>query len=308
MNQIEFGVFLSPEILNYPELEKRTKYVEEKGYHSIWLSDHLVGVYGNETNPRLESWTALTSLAAKTTKVRLGHLTLAVPFRNPALLAKMASTLDIVSRGRAILSIGAGWHGREFRAYGYKFGTKLIRSDQLGEAAAIIKKMMTEESPTFSGKHYTINDAYNFPKPVQVNGVPLMIAGEGEKRTLRTCALYGDISNYAIWRGNADDFRRKTKILDDHCIKVGRNPDEIVRSWPAFTFINSTDEAAQKDAKTFFTNGGPVGGLIGSPETLIQNIYNFIDAGAQLFILSFLGSDWKAEVDNFIDEVVPEFT
>jgi F420-dependent oxidoreductase-like protein len=307
--QVDFGVFLSPELLDYSELDKRAKYVEKQGYHSVWISDHLQGVYTSPSAPRLESWTALTALAAKTSRVKLGHLTLAVPFRNPALLAKMAATLDVLSEGRAILSIGAGWSEREFKAFGYSFGDLRSRSDRLEEAAAIIKKMMTEEKPSYSGEYYSIHEANNNPRPVQEGGVPLMIAGEGEKRTLRTCALYGDMSNYAIWRGTADDFRRKTELLEAHCQKIGRHPDEILKTWPAFTFIASSNETAKLNAENYFKEIGAdrVGGLIGSPEVLIQSIYDYIDAGARMFILSFLGPSWREEVDLFMDKVVPEF-
>jgi alkanesulfonate monooxygenase SsuD/methylene tetrahydromethanopterin reductase-like flavin-dependent oxidoreductase (luciferase family) len=135
-----------------------------------------------------------------------------------------------------------------------------------------------------------------------------MIAGEGEKRTLKTCALYGDMSNYAIWRGKADDFRRKTGVLEKHCDMIGRNPEEILKTWPAFTFIDSSQENAKQYSDDFFEEGGGgIGGLIGTPETMIQTIYEFIDAGARLIILSFLGPNWRKEVDLFVEEVKPEF-
>ena len=229
--KISFGVFLSPEISQYSDLEKKAIYVDNEGFDSIWLSDHLQGIYDHPSDPRLESWTTITAIAGRTSKVKLGHLTLAVPFRNPALLAKMATTLDVVSNGRAILSIGAGWHKGEFKSFGYEFGSLLSRSDRLEEAAAIIKKMMTMEKTSFSGDYYSAVETYNSPRAVQEGGVPLMIAGEGEKRTLRTCALYGDMSNYAIWRGSPDDFRKKTEVLESHCYKIGRNPNEILKTW-----------------------------------------------------------------------------
>ena len=306
--KIEFGVFLSPELIPYPEIENRTKYIEDQNYHSLWLSDHLEGMYDKPSDPRLESWTTISALAAKTKRIKLSHLTLAVPFRNPALLAKMATTLDIVSGGRVILSIGAGWHQGEFNAYGYKFDSLRSRSDRLEEAAAIIKGLMTQEETSYNGKYYSTDNAYNQPPPVQIGGVPLMIAGEGEKRTLKTCAKYGDMSNYAIWRGTAGDFKRKTEVLETHCHHIDRDPNEILKTWPAFTFIDRSEERAMGYAKKFFTDGGRVGGLIGSPETLVQEIYSFMDAGAGMVILSFLGPDWKAELDLFKEEVMPEFS
>lgn len=308
--KLDFGVFLSPEVLEYPILEERAMIVDDLGYHSIWLSDHLLGMYTELGAPRYESWTALTALAAKTSKVKLSHLTLAVPFRNPALLAKMATTLDAVSKGRAILSIGAGWHETEFKSYGYEYGTRKSRSDKLEEAAIIIKKMMTEEKPSFKGKHYSIDEAYNSPKPIQEGGIPLMIAGEGEKRTLKTCAMYGDMANYALWRGTADDFRKKTEVLEVHCHKIGRDPGEILKSWPAFTFIDKTSEGANKKAVDYFKgfNSGVDGGLIGDPEEMVQNIYEYADAGAGMIILSFLGPEWREEAELFMDKVAPEFS
>ena len=308
--KIDFGVFLSPEVLEYSILEERARYVDNLGYHSIWLSDHILGMYTTLGAPRYESWTALTALASRTSNVKLGHLTLAVPFRNPALTAKMASTLDAVSSGRAILSIGAGWHEQEFKSYGYEYGSRKTRSDQLEEAAIIIKKMMTEEKPSYTGKHYSIEEAYNNPKPVQEGGIPLMIAGEGEKRTLKTCAKYGDMANYALWKGTPDDFRRKTDVLEAHCHKIERNPDEILKSWPAFTFIDESSEGAKEKAVNYFKgfNSDVDGGLIGNPEEMIQGIYEYADAGAGMIILSFLGPEWRKEADLFMDKVAPEFT
>ena len=200
---------------------------------------------------------------------------------------------------RAILSIGAGWHEGEFKAYGYDYGGIRSRSDRLEEAAAIIKKMMSDGSQSYSGEYYSVDEVYNEPRPVQKGGVPLMIAGEGEKRTLRTCALYGDMSNYAIWRGSPDDFKRKTEVLESHCSKIDRDPDDILKTYPAFTFLDSSEEKGKQFAKDFFTDGGKIGGLIGSPETVVQSIYEFIDAGAGMIILSFLGPNWKKEIDLF---------
>ena len=305
--KIDFGVFISPELIPYSELEERTLYIEEQGFHSLWLSDHLEGMYNKPSDPRLESWTTITALAAKTRRIKLGHLTLAVPFRNPALLAKMATTLDIVSGGRAVLSIGAGWHRGEFNSYGYPYGNLRSRSDRLEEAAAIIRGMMNEKTTSFSGKYYSTDKAYNQPPPIQNGGVPLMVAGEGEKRTLRTCAMYGNMSNYAIWRGTAEDFKHKTQVLESHCYRIDRDPGEILKTWPAFTFIDRSQKKAEGYAKKFFTDDRGIGGLIGDPETIIQTVYGFQDAGAGMVILSFLGPNWIAELDLFKEEVMPEF-
>ena len=309
MNNISFGAFLGPEGITYAELKRRAQLLDDLGYHSIWLSDHLLGMYTEPSAPRFECWTVLTALGAATSHLKLGQLTLAVPFRNPALLAKMASTLDAVTDGRAILSIGAGWHRPEFDAYGYSYGTKASRSRQLREAAAVIKKMLTSEAPSYEGRHYRVAEAYNSPKGVQPGGVPLMIAGEGEKKTLRTCAMYGDMSNYAIWRGTPEKFRHKTEVLTGHCVDVGRNPDEILKTWPAFTFIADTDDEAKRTAKRYYEGRGvtELCGLIGGPESTVQRLHEYVDAGAELFMPSFLGPDWEREARLFMENVVPEF-
>ncbi len=309
MKSLEFGVFLSPELLEYQELEKRAEKIEELGYHSLWISDHLQGIYNTPKDPRLESWTTLTAIATKTKKLKMGHLTLAAPFRNPALLAKMATTLDVISKGRAILSIGAGWNKEEFEAFGYNFGNLKSRSDRLMDAAAIIKKIMTEEVSSYDGKYYSIKTVYNQPKPVQKNGVPLMIAGGGESRTLKTCAVYGDMSNYAVWRGTPAEFKHKTLVLEAHCLEINRDPATICKTWPAFTFINTSDERANRIANQFFTKVQPTqrGGLIGCPANIVQTIYNYIGAGADMLILSFLGPNWEKEAELFTETVITEF-
>lgn len=303
---VDFGVFLSPEVFPYPKLRNMAEKTEELGYHSIWISDHLHGMYTDQGARRYECWTLGTALAAVTDRVKLGQLTLAVPFRNPALTAKMAATLDSITGGRVILSIGAGWHSDEFKGYGYDFGSKASRSTRLEEAAHIIKLLWSEEKPSYTGKYYKIDGAYCNPKPVQ-DPMPLMIAGGGEKRTLRTAALYADMTNYAAWTGTSEAFRAKTEVLVRNCDVVGRNPDEINKTWAAFVFIDETDDGAMSKALRAYPDAAFVKegrGLIGSPETIKQKIYEYLDSGADMFILSFLGGEWEKEITLFHDEVM----
>ena len=304
---VDFGVFLSPEVHTYPRLRVMAEKTEELGYHSIWVSDHLHGMYGDQGARRYECWTLGTALAAVTERVRFGQLTLAAPFRNPALIAKMAATLDSITGGRVILSIGAGWHRDEFNGYGYDFGSRASRSTRLEEAAHIIKLMWNKESPSYTGKYYSIDGAYCNPKPVQ-NPMPLMIAGGGVKRTLRTAARYADMTNYGEWIGTPEDFRVKTEALIGHCDAFGRDPDAITKTWAAFVFIDETDDGARGKASRAYPDAEFVRegkGLIGSPETIRQKIYEYMDAGVDMFILSFLGGEWKKEITLFKDEVIP---
>ncbi len=307
---VDLGVFLGPEDTTYETLRSRALICDELGYHSLWVSDHLVGMYESPASPRLECWTTVTALASITEKVKLGQLTLATPFRNPALLAKMAATLDVITGGRAILSIGAGWHRGEFDGYGYRFGTIRSRWERLDEAARIIKLLWAEEAPSYKGKHYSIDGAYCSPKPVQEPRLPLMIAGGGENLTLRTVAKYADMSNFAQWVGTPEDFGHKVDVLNRHCERVGRDPDEITKTWAAFVFIDEREEEAERMAKAFFANQDveqPSMGLVGTPEMITDQLNQYVAKGATLFILSFLGGDWEKEARLFRDEVSPHF-
>ena len=306
---VDLGVFLGPEDTTYEKLRSRALICEDLGYHSLWVSDHLFGMYESPASPRLECWTTVAALASETERVKLGQLTLATPFRNPALLAKMAATLDVITGGRAILSIGAGWHRGEFDGYGYRFGTIRSRWERLDEAARIIKLLWSEEAPTYKGKHYSIDGAYCSPKPVQEPHLPLMIAGGGERLTLRTVARYADMSNFAQWVGTPEDFGHKADVLNRHCERVGRDPDEITKTWAAFVFIDEREEEAERMAKAFFVNREeqPSMGLVGTPEMITGRLNEYVENGATMFILSFLGGDWEKEAKLFRDEVSPHF-
>jgi alkanesulfonate monooxygenase SsuD/methylene tetrahydromethanopterin reductase-like flavin-dependent oxidoreductase (luciferase family) len=302
----DFGVFIPPEGKPYSQLRKMAERTEKLGYDSIWISDHVHGMYGSQAGSRMECWTLGTALSAHTSRVRFGQLTMAVPFRNPALTAKMAATLDNITGGRVILSIGAGWHADEFRGYGYDFGSLGSRSRRLEEAARIIKLLWSEEKPSFDGKYYSIDGAFCNPKPIQ-DPLPLMIAGGGEKRTLRTAALYGDMTNYSAWIGSPEAFAEKTDVLYKHCDRLGRDPDEITKTWAAFVYINEDDDSAWEVAyknhpKERWENNG--GGLVGSPETIKGRIEEYREVGVDYFILSFLGGEWKKEVNMFKEQVI----
>jgi alkanesulfonate monooxygenase SsuD/methylene tetrahydromethanopterin reductase-like flavin-dependent oxidoreductase (luciferase family) len=309
MKKINFGVFLVPEGHGFETLKNQALTCDSLKYQSLWISDHLLGMYNSPLSPRYECWTLVTALAALTNNVKMGQLTLATPFRNPALLAKMAATLDVITDGRMILSIGAGWHKREFQSYGYYLGSKQSRIRRLDEAAQIIKLLWNEESPSFKGKYFEIKEAFCYPKPVQKPYLPLMIAGGGEQLTLRIVARYADMSNYATWVGAPSEFRHKTEVLNEHCDRVGRNPEEIEKTWAAFVIIDENLDIAKKNAQRFYSNvpWAREGGLIGTPEMIRQQIAEYIDEGVSLFILSFLGGDWDKEANLFAEKVMHEF-
>jgi F420-dependent oxidoreductase-like protein len=201
---------------------------EEHGFDSLWVMDHLyqIEMVGPKEDPMLEAYTLLAGIAARTRTARLGTMVTGVTYRNPALLAKIVTTLDVVSSGRAILGIGAAWNEDEHAGYGYDFPPAGERLDRLEEALQICRAMFTEAAPTFEGRHYRISSVLNNPKPVR-GRIPVLIGGGGEKRTLRLVALYGDACNLF---GDPDAVRHKLDVLERHCADVGRDPAEITKT------------------------------------------------------------------------------
>jgi F420-dependent oxidoreductase-like protein len=196
-------------------------------FESGWIFDHFYPIVGDSSGPCIEGWTALAALAQATTRLRLGTLVTGIHYRHPAVLANMASTIDIISGGRLELGIGAGWNEEESGAYGIELGTARERSDRFEEACQVIISLLTQETTDFAGKYYTITDARNEPKGPQLPP-PICIGGGGEKRTLRTAAKYADHWNFT--GGTPEQFAHKRDVLHAHCQDVGRDPSEITLS------------------------------------------------------------------------------
>jgi F420-dependent oxidoreductase-like protein len=203
---------------------------ERAGFDAVFPMDHFlqIPIIGVPTDPMLEGYTLLGALAARTSRIRLGTLVTSVTYRNPALVAKMVTTLDIVSAGRAILGIGAGYYEAEHRAYGFDLPPVAERMDRLEEALQVCRAMFTEEAPTFEGRYYRIEGAINMPRPVQPGGPPILVGGSGERRTLRLAAQYADICNFLP--GDLATTRHKLGVLEQHCAAVGRDPGQILKT------------------------------------------------------------------------------
>ncbi|HMC37032.1 MAG TPA: LLM class F420-dependent oxidoreductase, partial [Actinomycetota bacterium] len=218
---------------------------EESGFDSVWVMDHFyqIGMVGKVTEPMLEAYSLLPALAARTSRVRLGALVTGVTYRNPAHLAKIVTTLDVISSGRAILGIGAAWNEDEHRAYGFDFPLVRERFERLEEALRICRAMFREEAPSFQGKHYRIEGALNFPRPVQPGGPPILIGGSGEQKTLRLVAQYADACNLF---GYAKTIRHKLDVLERHCKDVGRDPSEITKTRLGSLLVAPTHEEAEQ--------------------------------------------------------------
>jgi len=214
-------------------------------WESVWVYDHFHTVPEPSQEATHESWTLMAALAAVTSRIRLGQMCTCMGYRNPAHLAKVAATVDIISEGRLEMGIGAGWYEHEWRAYGYGFPSAGDRLGMLEEGVQIFRDMWTKGSATLNGRHYQVDGAICAPRPLQGttqpgsahNGIPLWVAGGGEKKTLRIAAQYADYTNFAV-----EEFEHKSAVLAAHCADVGRDFAEITRSANISVVIGDTEK------------------------------------------------------------------
>jgi F420-dependent oxidoreductase-like protein len=228
---------------------------EDSGFDTVMVMDHFyqLPALGAPDQPMLEAYTLLGALAARTSRARLATLVTGNTYRNPALLAKMVTTLDLVSGGRAVLGIGAGWFEPEHVGYGIAFPSLRERLDRLEEALEIIRAMFRGERPSFEGRFYRTSEALNVPLPLRPGGPPILIGGSGEKRTLRLVAKYGDESNLTC---EPAEIPRKLEALARHCADFGRDPDTIGKTWLGSLIIAPTHELAVDARNDFLARRG----------------------------------------------------
>ncbi|MEI7619513.1 MAG: LLM class F420-dependent oxidoreductase [Actinomycetota bacterium] len=234
-------------------ISTQAKEAEASGFDTVLVMDHFyqLPMLGTPEQPMIECYALLSALARETKTVRLSALVTGNTYRNPAVLAKTVTALDIVSGGRAQLGIGAGWFELEHTAYGIDFGTFTDRFEKLEEALQIIIPMLHGQRVTFTGKHYQVVDAFNSPAPL--SRVPVMIGGGGERKTLRMVAQYADESNLIADR---NDIPRKLDALAEHCEALGRDRSQVTVSWQRSTCIAPTMEQAQAELAAFFASQG----------------------------------------------------
>lgn len=277
---------------------------EASGFSSVWVMDHFwqLPALGGPDEPILEAYTLLGALAARTERVALGTLVTGVTYRNPAMLAKMVTTLDVISHGRAILGIGAAWYDVEHDGYGFDFPKAGERFDRLEEAVQICRAMLRDERPTFAGRFYTTNDARNVPKPIQPGGPPIMIGGSGEKRTLKLVAQYADMCNVS---GGPETVRHKIEVLRAHCADVGRDPTEITTTRLGTLVL--TDDADETGRVKGFL--GELAGdgfseqfTVGEPDEVIRAVEALLAAGVDypIFNMPLSDADAVAQVGELL--------
>ncbi|MBM3140088.1 MAG: LLM class F420-dependent oxidoreductase [Chloroflexi bacterium] len=280
------------------------RHVERTGWDGLWVADHFMPNQADTSGPVQEVWTVLAAIGATVPRVRIGSLVSGNTYRNPAVLAKQAAQVDIVSGGRLVLGIGAAWQENEHTAYGIPFYTVGGRLRRLEEAVQIIKSLFTEEQTTFKGRYYELVDAPLAPKPVQRPHPPILIGGGGEQVTLRLAAQYADEWN--VW-GAPEVLKQKGEVLERHCEAVGRDPKSIRRSANALVFLMD-DPKALEAARA---RGGRQA-IFGNVAELQETMGRYVEAGVdELIVPDFnLGREVgqrKEAYDRFIEEVAPAF-
>lgn len=279
--KLRFGIKTAQQFTTYEDILR--VWTEADGIPSIehaWAFDHFIPLGPDPTGPQLEGWTLLGALAARTERVRLGLMVTGNIYRHPAVLANIATTVDIISRGRLDFGIGAGWNELECSMYGIELYSTGERIRRLGEACEVIKLLWTQTVANFDGKYYHLEDARCEPKPVQKPYPPFVIGGGGEQLTLRIVAQYASVWNFA--GGDVETFRHKSEVLDGHCAAIGRDPRAIERSiqWP----INYNNMGEVRD-----------------------DIRPYIEAGASHIILNLRAPYPERIVHTLAEEVVAPF-
>jgi F420-dependent oxidoreductase-like protein len=316
---VKFGVFLPQgwrmdladvrdPVEKYETMSRCAREAESAGFDGVWLYDHFHTVPDPLIEPVFECWTSMAALSRDTKTIRLGQMVTCNSYRPPSLLAKMASCIDVMSHGRLVLGIGAGWYQHEYEAYGYEYPETPERLRMLREALQVIKTMWTADEAFFDGRFYRLNGAINEPKPVQKPHPPIWIGGGGERVTLKLVAQYGDACNF-----NADvaTVRHKLEVLREHCDTVGRDYDSILKTVEFYTMLGDEKEIERVVADTsrrtrkdgeFIRAWHP---LHGDAERIAEIIHEYAEVGVEYFIVNLPNSAEGGVISRFAEEVFP---
>jgi F420-dependent oxidoreductase-like protein len=302
---VEFGLLAWPQKTDWPAYRDIVVAAEAASWDSAWTWDHLLAIMGPWEQPILEGWTALAGLASVTQRLRLGLMVGANGFRNPGLTAKLATTLDHVSNGRAWLGIGGAWFQREHEAFGIDFGKTVgERLDWLDESVGIMRRLLDGETVTHHGPHYELTEAVCRPLPVQ-HKLPILVGGSGPKKTLRTVARLADGWNTS---GDLPEVTERVRILEEHCADVGRDPSTITKT-VSFPIVIRDDPAAAKARweELIRPNGaadaGKVPHLLGAPEQAADAIRPYVTDLGFSTVICRMPSPFDRETVDRIGEV-----
>jgi F420-dependent oxidoreductase-like protein len=281
---------------------------EELGYDSIWVYDHFHNVPRPAHEAVFECWTTMAAISQRTSRVRLGQMVGCNGYRQPSVLAKITSTIDVISGGRLDWGIGAGWYENEFRGYGFDFPKPKDRIGMLKESVEIVKSMWTDTETSYDGHYYKLVRANCDPKPLQQPHPPIWIGGGGEQLTLKVVAQHADCSNFG---GLPDDWARKRDILRGHCANVGRDADSIRMTWSPEVLIRETeDEVVAAGSRNLW--GAPFEtwrdtNLVGTPEQVSEKIQRYIDLGCRGFVTWCADYPETESLELLATKVMPNF-
>ena len=284
---IHFGIQTPQEGATYDALATHWKRADQLGFDSVWLDDHFYSVLRPRSEAQMEAWTLLAALARETSRIRIGILVTCVGYRNPALLAKMAATLDVLSGGRLIHGLGSGWFSAEYEGYGYDFPAVGVRLAQLDEALHVQKLLWTQDQPSFTGRHYRLQEAWCEPRPVQRPHPPILIGGSGEKVLLRLVARHAQMWNCP---GEVEEIARKIEVLKAHCATEGTSADAIEKTWFGNVVIDADAARAKARLERMAAAWGmrpeqmAARSLAGTPDEVIDRIHAYRAAGVTGFI------------------------
>ena len=308
---MQFGLFTSMGNQTWAGVRDLWQHLDATGWDVACVTDHFMPNNPQREGSTLEAWSTLSALAALMPRMRVGTIVLGNTYRHPAVVAKMAAQVDIISNGRLLLGMGSGWQENEHEAYGIPYYTMRERLERLDEACHVMKSLWTERRSTYKGRFYELSDAPLEPKPVQKPHPELMIGGGGEKVTLRIVAKHADRWN--IW-GGPKTVAKKGAILDEHCAAVGRDPKAVKRSANMSLLI--TDK--KSDIDTLAENIGKRMGphvadprdtcLAGTPEQIREQLHELREAGADMLFLVTMftpAADLRPALDRFIGEITP---
>ena len=306
---IRFGCTLGLENTTWPQIRDACQIIDDLGFDVIWTFDHLIPADpGHTEGPCLEGWSALSAIAMLTQNAKIGCLVTCNTYRHPVVLAKMATTVDILSEGRLIFGIGAGWAELEHTSYGIPFFTTGQRLDHLEEAVQLIKLLWKSDGPVnFQGKHYNLKGSPFDPKPVQQPHPPILIGGGGEKKTLRIVAKYADAMN--IMGSNPETVTRKFDVLEQHCKDLGRDPNEIERT-VSVTFVSPGNREEWDRNLKMVDPEDPLakgGGIVEDLDSMEKYVKQYIGLGADQIVFSLRAPFPLDALRDFSREVIPQF-
>lgn len=282
--------------------------IEDLGYDSIWVYDHFHNVPRPAHEAVFECWTTIAALSQATSRVRLGQMVGCNSYRSPAVLAKMTSTIDVISGGRLDWGIGAGWYENEYKGYGFEFPAPKVRIGMLRESVEIVKSMWTEPETSYDGEYYKLSRAHCDPKPLQSPHPPVWIGGGGEQLTLRVVARHADVSNFG---GKPEEWKHKAEVLKGHCKAVGRDYDEIRKTISGEMLIRETEaELEAIGSKSMW--GEPfeswkAGNLVGTPEQVAEKLQAYVDLGCTGFVPWCSDYPETESLVLFAEKVMPAF-